>query len=217
MCTPAASLAMQAGGAVQSSLGAYFAAAGQKRSLYGQASMDDIAASVADDNARNALYAGNVEESRIKLFGAQTKSATNARLASSGVDIANSPTALARLTGDDAITFVDANTARANALRAAWGQRFDAGNARRAAVSARASADGISPVMAGVTSLISGAGQVAQSWYTMNKEGAFASAPRVGHAKVDAGSSDDLLSNWPGINQGDFRRGSGGLSYGRGY
>lgn len=156
-----------------SAVGAWFGAKGEKDSLRSQARIAEINARIADGNARNTLRVGNIEESRVKLAGAQAKSNVKTSIASSGIDIAGSNTALARLTGNDLITEVDAQTVRENALRAAWGQRIEAGNMRRGAASMRATAKGISPGLATVTSLLGSAQSVAASWYGLNKEGAF--------------------------------------------
>lgn len=188
-----------------SSVGAFFGAKAEKAQLRHQANMADINATILDAEARNILRAGNVEESRVKLAGAQAKSAQRAQLAQSGIDIAGSNTALARLTGNDVITEVDAQTVRANALRAAWGQRLAAGDQRRGAASMRTSAASISPGMAGFTSLISGAGQVAASWYSLNKEGAFdASGGRRGRVRVhgEPGHGEDMGADpWNNANR----------------
>lgn len=171
----------QAAGAAQSAFGSMFQAKAQKANLESQARLADINAGVIENDARRVTGAGVIEESRIRLAGAQAKSSQMAQLASSGVDIAGSPSAQARLNGTDYITEVDANTVRANALRAAWGQRFEAVNMRNTARSARASAASISPGMAFASSLISGAGQVASSWYAMGKEGGLGGgSPRLG-------------------------------------
>ena len=158
MCNANLIMGAQGFGAGMSAVGAFMGAQQQRDQLRHQANIADINARIAEGNARNIIYAGTVEESRAKMEGAQRKGATIARLASSGVDIAGSPTAIARLTGTDLITEVDANTIRTNALRAAWGQRFAAGDQRRAAASYRASASSISPLMSGATSLINSAG-----------------------------------------------------------
>lgn len=200
MCNPAlGSVGAQSLGVGMSTVGSFFAAQQQKRSLRHQAELAEINATISDAAARNAIYAGTVEESRVKMAGSQAKAQQRAQITSSGIDIAGSNTALARLTGTDVITEVDANMVRSNALRAAWGQRIDAGNQRRGAASMRASASGISPFMAGATSLITGAGQVASSWYTMNKEGGFETAPRAGAPTVGIADTDtgDYTMPWP--------------------
>lgn len=173
MCGATASLGAQSFGVGMSTVGSIFSAMSQKDMLKSQARMAEINAKIADGNARNAIRVGTIEETRVKLATAQAKSTQRTQITSSGIDIAGSNTALARLTGTDVIGEVDAQTVRSNALRAAWGHRFDAGNMRRQATSARASAASISPALAGLTSLINGAGQVASSWYSMNKAGAF--------------------------------------------
>lgn len=174
MCNPgAASLAAQSFGAGMSTMGAFFGAKSQKDALKSAARMSEINARIADGNARAAIERGVFEESRTKMRGTTIKNSQTARYAANGIDIAGSDSALAVMTGTDLITEVDANQVRANALREAWGQRFKAGDYRRDAVSKRATASGISPGLAGFTSLIEGAGQVASSWYSMNKQGAF--------------------------------------------
>lgn len=183
-------MGVQSAGAAMSTVGAFAGAASQRSGLRHQARLADINARVAEMNARDLIRSGIIEESRIKLAGAQAKGSQIAKMASSGIDIAGSPTAQARLAGTDLITEVDANTMRGNALRAAWGQRFEAGDQRRRASALRASASSISPMLSGLTTLITSAGQVAQSWYGLNKEGAFAQTNT-------ATKSTDLGKFWP--------------------
>lgn len=197
MCNPAiASLGAQSFGVGMSTVGSIFAASSEKSRLRSQARLAEINARIVDSSARNTLRVGNIEESRVKLATAQAKSVQRTQLASSGIDIAGSNTALARLTGTDLIGEVDAQTVRANALRAAWGQRIEAGNLRRQATSLRASASSISPALAGFTSLINGAGQVASSWYSLNKAGAFdTTGGKTGSATVTPEGYDAM--DWP--------------------
>lgn len=190
----------QGAGAGMSAVGAFFGAKAEKDSLRSQARIAEINARIMDSNARNTLRVGNIEESRVKLAGAQAKSSVKASIASSGIDL-GSTTALARLTGNDLITEVDAQTVRENALRAAWGQRIDAGNLRRGAASARATAKGISPGLATVTSLLGSAQSVASSWYGLNKEGAFdRKSGKTGSVTIASGDNTHggLLTNWGG-------------------
>jgi len=163
----------QAFGAGMSTVGAFLGAKMQKDSLRSQARLDEINARIMDGNARAAIERGTWEESRVKMRGTTLKNSQAARYAANGIDVAGSNSALAVMTGTDVITEVDANQTRANAIREAWGQRFKAGDYRRAATSKRASAAGISPFTAGFTSLIEGAGQVASSWYSLSKQGGF--------------------------------------------
>lgn len=218
MCSPEIALGAQSFGAGMSAFGGFFSAKAQKSALRSQARIADINAQVAEEDARQIVRAGGIEESRIKLRGAQAKGSQIAQMSAGGIDIAGSPTALARLTGTDLITEVDATTIRANALRAAAGQRMEAVNFRNQALGARATASGISPGLALATGLIEGAGKVASSWYGMNKEGAFESGSRgfdpgaltrdtnaaIGGMGVVAGDRPDYMASfgWDTILRG---------------
>lgn len=192
-----ASLGAQGFGAGMSFVGSIFGAQSEKAQLQSQARIAELNAKVSDANARQIVRAGTIEESRVKMAGSQAKSSQRTQMTSSGIDIAGSNTALARLTGTDVITEVDANTVRANALRAAWGQRIESQNLRNQARSARATASSISPGLAGLTSLINSAGSVASSWYSLNKVGAFdKGSPTTGTATM---ASDGIVApNWGG-------------------
>jgi len=175
MCIPAggASMAAQGFGLGMSTVGAFFSAKSEQDALRSQARVAEINARIADSNARHELEQGNFQERQIKFQGTRMKSAQTAGYASRGIDIANSNSALATITGTDVLTEADVIQTRANAVRAAWGQKIEATNLRNAARSARATAKGISPGMSAATSLIEGAGKVAASWYSMSKEGGF--------------------------------------------
>lgn len=190
-------LGAQAFGVGMSTVGSIFGALMQKDMLKSQARLADINAEISESNARNITRAGTIEESRVKLAGSQAKATQRAQIAGSGIDIAGSNTALARLTGTDLITEVDAQTVRSNALRAAWGQRFEAGNERRRGNALRASASSISPMLVGATSLVEGASQVASSWYSLNKEGAFGKGGRQPTVTIDEGTADLIVSPFP--------------------
>lgn len=187
----------QAFGVGMSSVGAIFGALMQKDMLRSQARLAEINANIRQNDARNITRAGTIEESRVKLAGSQAKATQRAQITSSGIDIAGSNTALARLTGTDLVTEVDAQTVRSNALRAAWGQRFEAGDYTRKATALRASASSISPMLVGATSLIEGAGSVASSWYSLSREGAFGKAGRSGSVSIDPGTEDLIVSGFP--------------------
>ena len=195
----------------------------QKSSLRYQAQMADINARIAEGNARNIIQAGTVEESRVKLAGALAKGSQRAQLASSGVDIAGSNTALARLTTTDVITEVDANTMRSNALRAAWGQRFQATDEINKANSLRASASSISPVLAGLGTALTEGGKVASSWYTANKQGAFdkqgSTSPSLSTYGADSSVWGNLgIQDTINTNRATLSQPRGGLLLtGRGY
>jgi hypothetical protein len=97
------------------------------------------------------------------------------------------------------LTEADVIQTRANATRAAWGQKIEAQNLRNAARSARATAKGISPGMAAATSLIEGAGKVASSWYSLDKQGAFdlKNTPSTKPALVAPSAPSPMLTSVP--------------------
>ena len=61
----------------------------------------------------------------------------------------------------------DTATLQINAVRAAFGQRMQAGNQRTQAAMSRANASAINPGLAMGTSLLGSAGRVAASWYQL--------------------------------------------------
>lgn len=205
MCLPPgaagpASLATQAFGVGMSTVGAFTAAQGQQASLRSQARIAEINASIADASARQELMASERQQTSIKLRGAQTKASQISAYAANGIDVGvGTPVNVA--TSNDYVTEVDANTARANGILAAWGQRMQATGLRNQARSARATANGISPFLAGFSTLVTGAGQVAQSWYGLNRVGAVGGLGGTSQPSVRASTAPDshassLVSSW---------------------
>jgi len=106
-------------------------------------------------------------------------------MAANGIDIGQGSAAELQAS-TDIMKEIDANTLTANAIRHAFGYQTQATNARTQGVNARnaalaqqAAASGISPGMAGATSLLGSATKVAASWYGMNKAGVFDKPPKV--------------------------------------
>lgn len=162
---------MQGAGAVTSAFGAYSSAKGQKQALRLDADMADLNATLADEQARSALYQGQKEEQSSRLQTARLKSSQRAAFAANGVDLTQGSPANV-LTSTDYIGEIDADMIQANAVRAAWGNRAEAVNLRSQARSARTTASAISPFGAATTSLLGGASSVASSWYASTKTGA---------------------------------------------
>ena len=165
-------LAGQAAGAAASAVGSYFGAKSQQISARGAADIADINAGQSEFAAQQELARGNAQVAAVTMRAGQVKSAQRAALAANGVDLGVG-SAAETLTSTDIAKEEDINTITANAVRAAWGQRMQATNFRNEALTKRASADSISPGMAGFTSLLGGSTQVASSWYTLNKAGVF--------------------------------------------
>jgi len=189
----AGSLYMQGAGALSSIIGSFFSASAQKSSLKFQSEMADTNARIADTNARIAelgaqstLMSGQKEVGRLTMKAGMMKSSQRASMAANGIDLGVGNAAEVQAS-TDIMKEIDSNQITANAVRSAWGYKIQALNARNESVSAsnsalikNATADGISPLSAAGTSLLSGAGKVAQSWYMMDKAGAVNNTPSTG-------------------------------------
>lgn len=164
------SLATQGAGAAASTVGSYYGAQSKQIALNGQASIADLNAQQSELAAQQELAKGNNQVAQITARAGQVKGTQRAALAANGVDLGVGSTAEV-LTSTDIAKETDVNTATANAINAAWGYRKQETNFANQASADRTSADSVSPIMSGATSLLGGATQVASSWYTMNKGG----------------------------------------------
>lgn len=182
MCNPLAMLAMQGSSAAASAVGAYAASASQKSSLKFQAQMAEISAKRAEVGAQQELARGQFEEQKARMGTAIVKSRQRAAFAANNVDLGVGSAARA-LASTAVMGEIDANNIKANATRAAWGLRTQAVDYKNQAGLSRASASAISPLMSGATSLLGGATDVASSFYSMGKEGAY-SNPGAGNASL---------------------------------
>ena len=151
-------------GAANSAIGAWSQAQGQRTQLRLDAAMADLSAQQKEQQARDALMAGERQSQAAMLQTAQTKSSQRVALAGNGVAL-DSDSAVNLLSSTDYLGQVDRNTIEANAIKQAWGIRMDAVNDRNTALMDRATRKSISPTVSAVTSLTGSAGQVANSWY----------------------------------------------------
>ncbi|HRD87248.1 MAG TPA: hypothetical protein PK752_03165 [Accumulibacter sp.] len=186
------SLIGQAGGAITSAIGSKFEAASKKSSLNAQAGLANTSARIAETNARiaelgaqTALQQGESQVAKLTLQAGNLKASQRTTMAANGIDIGQGSAAELQAS-TDIMKEIDANTLTANAIRHAFGYQTQATNARTQGVNARnaalaqqAAASGISPGMAGATSLLGSATKVAASWYGMNKAGVFDKPPKV--------------------------------------
>jgi hypothetical protein len=177
-----AALAAQAAGGAMQTVGSYYAAKGQKMQLRLQARMAELNAEMADSQARDVLMQGQRAEQAVRMKGAEVKSAQRVAMGASGVDLA-SETAVALQTSTDFLSELDANTVKANALRAAWGQRMQAVNYRGQAIMGRAQASAISPMMATFSTMLTQGAQFGQTYASFKNAGMLGStkaAPKIG-------------------------------------
>ncbi len=126
-----------------------------------------VAKATARNNAQMAEYAaqdaakrGEEEAAAVQRKGAGLKSAQRVSLASKGLDLAYG-TAADLQNQTDFFTQSDVATTRDNARREAWNQR-----ARGQGMLTQGKADALNAMYQAGGSLIGGAGQVADKWYT---------------------------------------------------
>mgnify|MGYP000978178157 FL=1 len=172
MCNPTALLISQGAGVATSAAGAYYTAKGEKLALQGQADLAETNARVAELSAQSAIRQGQKAEQSVRLRTANLKSSQRASMAANGIDL-GSETAVNILTSTDVMGEIDANTVAANAARSAWGYRTEGVNFRNDALLKRSSAGSINPMMRTGTTLLTGATDVAKSYYMLDKVGAF--------------------------------------------
>lgn len=166
-----ASLIAGAASGAMNTVGAYYAASGQKSALKLQARLDEINAQIADSQARDALLRGERQEQAFRQDVAQLRSKQRVGMATGGIDL-GSETAAAVLTSTDYLSEQDATQIKANALREAWGLRTEASNLRSSARMNRATAKSISPIMAGVGTFLTEGARFGGSYYDFKESGA---------------------------------------------
>jgi hypothetical protein len=145
------------------SLGA--SVAGTAVSAYSGYQQSKAASAVAKNNATMAEYAardaqrrGELEAVELQRKGASLKSAQRANMAAKGLDLGYG-TAADLQDQTDFFTQSDVATARTNASKEAWSRRAQKGNYL-------AEANSQSGAMGAAGTLLAGAGQVADKWFT---------------------------------------------------
>jgi hypothetical protein len=127
-------------------------------------------AQIAEYQAKDAVARGDqaTEEHMRKV--AQLKGTQKASMAARGLDLSEG-TPLNILTDTDLFGEIDANTIQTNAAREAWGYRAQGSNSSAQANLYKIQANNQNPMMAGVGSLLSNAGSVADRWNALYKKG----------------------------------------------
>jgi hypothetical protein len=129
-----------------------------------QAAVSANNAKLAEWQAQDALRRGATSEQQQRLKTAQLRGAQRARLAASGVAI-DEGSALNTLLDTDFMGEQDAMTIRDNSKKEAWGARVQAGNYASDSSMLLNRADAENPNGAMFGTLLTGAGNVADSWY----------------------------------------------------
>jgi hypothetical protein len=170
-------------GQLMSGVGAYYGAQSQQAQLGSQASSMDFQASLADMNARRAendaqdIYAaGDRERVGLTLQQGQDRGAARAEIGSSGTASGGRGSNAEALASQRFLQQLDALTLDANTVRAANAARTGAVNERNAALLGRTSASNLrdtarsmSPYASSTASLLSGGGTLASQWVYLNR------------------------------------------------
>jgi hypothetical protein len=166
---------LQVAGLVSGAFGAARQSRATEQAYNYQAAVNRNNAQVAEWQAQDALSRGAKSEQAQRLKVAQLKSAQRAGFAARGVAL-DEGSPLAILQDSDYMGELDALTIRDNAAKEAWGLRNQGANYSSDAsmLSARANAE--SPTGAAFSTLLTGAGAVASSWYNrtgQSEDGAY--------------------------------------------
>ena len=166
--SPDALMAMQLGGMATSTIGSFFATSSQKSSLEYQAQINKINAGISEVGAQSATLEGQKSAQTALLKGDQANAAFRARAAANGVDIGQGSASEVQ-TSNKFMSETDAINIEAAAARSAIGYRTQASSYNSQANMEGATAGVMSPMGTAGSALLSGGGQVANSWYLYNK------------------------------------------------
>jgi hypothetical protein len=152
------------GGMATGIAGSIQSANAQRAQARYQADVARVNQTIAGYQADSALEAGAKKEQQQRLQAASLKGTQRAVMAARGLDLGEgSP--LDILTGTDILGEQDALTIRTNAAREAWGYRTQGASYGATAGMYDATANNTTAAYGVASSLLSGAGQVADAWY----------------------------------------------------
>lgn len=160
---------LQAAGMVSSTMGAYNKATSDRYALDYQAKVAANNAIIAGWKASDAITRGQTDVARQQLKTKQLKGAQRAALAARGIDLGEG-SALNILTDTDFMGAIDANQITDNAAKEAWAYRQEASNYTENSALISSQSKSINPLGAGFGTLLSGAGNVASSWYSLKSK-----------------------------------------------
>lgn len=160
---------LQIGGVINSTLGAYKKGEGEQQAYQFQSKVAANNAVIADMQAKDAMLRGATAVQNVQQRTANLKSTQTASLASRNIDLGEgSP--LNILTSTDVMGERDALLAQDNANKEVWGLQNQAANFRDNAALLSWRGDQVSPAGDAASTLLTGAGKVAASWYAMRNK-----------------------------------------------
>jgi len=159
-------------GTATKAVGAYNAASSQRDSLNYQASVSANNAIIDQDKAAIADQNGTIAVQNQDLKTAQIFGMQRANMAANGVDL-GSGSAHDVLTSTELMGGRDAAQLETNAMREAWGYKTQANDLNANAAALHSMAESVSPINSAMTSLMSSAPQVSNTWrtYTQSTKG----------------------------------------------
>lgn len=152
-----------------STMAAYNQSKASKAAYEYQAAVANNNATLDEYKARDAIMRGQSAEIAQRMKTAGLKGTQRASLAARGLDLGEG-SAADILASTDYMGETDALTIRDNASREAWGYRVRGSNSSADAGMYGARSRAESSGMAAATSLLTGAGKVAGSWYRYRNE-----------------------------------------------
>lgn len=172
----------QSAGTAFGTVGSYYATREKQAALEAEAGVAERNARMSERNARmsekqaqQALRSGQLKEQQSKLKNASFKSSQKVSLAANGVDL-GSDSAVALLTTTDVLGEIESNEIAKDAVNNAWGYRIQGSNElsqassfRASAMASRSEAGSMNPFLNASSTLLTGAGSVAQSYYSYSK------------------------------------------------
>lgn len=171
MCDAQTVMGFQYAGGINSAIGAFTGAEGQKTALGAQANIASVNAKISEDSAQSALLQGQREEQKVLLQSGELKSAQKTSMAANGIDLSAGGTPQNVLTSTDLMGKTDANTVNANAVRAAWGYRTQETGFENEALMDKTAASGINPFMSAGSSLLTSASSISMTRYRLQASG----------------------------------------------
>lgn len=158
----------QIGGELMKVFGAYKESKAKQASYRYSSQVAANNAMLAELAAKDAFRRGEETKADIQRKAAALKGAQTASLAARGIDLGEG-SALDILTSTDVMKELDVGRAGLNAEREAWGHRVRASNYRDEASMLESAAENTNPFMSAAGTLLTGATNVASTWYRYNR------------------------------------------------
>ena len=173
-----AGLATQGIGVIGQVAGAFYSARSIRRNAELQAFMAEMNAKNNERQAQNVFLQRDKQIAALGIKSGRLKSSQRVALAANGVDL-SSENAVELLADTEFMKEVDKDQIEQNAVAEAWGYRLQGVQNQNQALFTRAQKAGVSPLLATHNTMLTGASQVAQNWYTLKKQGAFQSKQKT--------------------------------------